>query len=199
MVSHDDRDSPELVDAAAQSRQRHLSSEQALRGDATDTEDHVRSHELDLPAQIRQALRGFLLARIAVVRRPALQHVRDVHLAALEPGGRQHRIQELARAPDERLALAVLFGAGRLADHHQARPPVAGAEHGLRARFAEPAAPAISHGGLERGPVEAFARASGAARDPGGHTHGVEDGESSGVHFVSDHWRRRHRAAVCGS
>ena len=71
--------------------------------------------------------------RIAIVRRPALQNVRDVDLGARQSDRAQHRVQELPRAADERLALPILVGAGRLADHEQARVAPADAEHRLRA------------------------------------------------------------------
>ena len=74
-----------------------------------------------------------LRQRVAVVRRPALQDVGDVDLLALEQDGLQDLVEQLAGAAHERLALAVLVGAGRLADHHQVGALVAGAQDGVDA------------------------------------------------------------------
>ena len=66
---------------------------------------------------------------IAVARRPALQHVGDVDVVALQPRVREQLVEQLSRGADERLALQVLVLARRLADEHHASVRVAHAEH----------------------------------------------------------------------
>ena len=58
------------------------------------------------------------------------QHVDDVGGGAVEPDGRQHFVQQLARAADEGQAGLVFLDAGRFADEHDARFGVAVGEHG---------------------------------------------------------------------
>ena len=107
------------------------------------------------PMPVASAARGELAHLwVAVVGRPALQRIRDVHALARRARGREHRIEQLARAADERLAAAVFLGTGRLADDHPARVAVADAEHRLRAAAAEFAGLAGGDGGLEGVPVE---------------------------------------------
>ena len=76
----------------------------------------------DLPLEVGQALGGLERRGIAVARRPALQDIGDVHLLAREADGPQHGVEQLARAADERLALAVLLGPGRLPDDQPLAP-----------------------------------------------------------------------------
>ena len=48
---------------------------------------------------------------------------------AAEADGREHPVQKLPCPTDEGAALQILVAAGRLADHHDARPWVTVAEH----------------------------------------------------------------------
>src|SRR5690606_18858149 len=72
----------------------------------------------------------------------------------------EHCVEELPCAADEWFALAVLFHAGRFADHHPLSRAIAHAEYGLRARRVQWTEVAVTHGGLEFGP--ATPRAGGA-------------------------------------
>ena len=58
----------------------------------------------------------------------ALENVGDVYILALETHRGDDLIEKLARAADERLALAVFLRAGGLADEHHFRIHVAHAE-----------------------------------------------------------------------
>ena len=71
--------------------------------------------------------------RVSVARRPALDHVREVDVAPLEPDAREQPVEQLSRLTDERHALLVLVEPGRLADEHQLSVGVARAEDDLRA------------------------------------------------------------------
>ncbi len=75
----------------------------------------------------------FVRLRIAVLRRAALDDVRDVDVLAREVDRFDDLRQQLAGAADERDALHVLVGARRLADEHQVRVGIADAEHDLLA------------------------------------------------------------------
>ena len=74
---------------------------------------------------------------VAIARRPALQHVGDENVLPREADAFQQLVEELARAADERQALAVLFGSRRLADEHHIGVSVPGAEHRLAARLVQ--------------------------------------------------------------
>ena len=65
----------------------------------------------------------------------------------------QHRIEQLARAPDKRLALTILFSPRGLADHQQLGVLVADAEHRLRTPAAQLAAGARTDFRLQRLPL----------------------------------------------
>ena len=89
--------------------------------------------DVDLPEQERLALLHFVGLGIAVARRPALDHVGDVDVFALQPDRLDDLRQQLPRAADERLALDVFVGARRLADEHQVGVRIADAEDDLLA------------------------------------------------------------------
>ena len=72
--------------------------------------------------------------RIAVLWRMALENVRDKDVLALEPDLPQQRLEKFSRATYERQALLVLARAGGLADEHQLRVRIAGAEDDASAR-----------------------------------------------------------------
>ena len=71
----------------------------------------LRLQQRDLALQVRQALRHFLGLRVAVVGRPALEHVGDEHLLARQTDAAQHGIEQTAGAAHEGLALLVFLGA----------------------------------------------------------------------------------------
>ena len=82
--------------------------------------------------------------RVAVPRRAALHHVRDVDLLAPEAHRLDHLREELPGLADEGLALRVLVGARPLAHEHELRPRVADPEHEGRAAACELAARALA-------------------------------------------------------
>jgi hypothetical protein len=91
---------------------------------------------------VQEGLAGVDLVglRVAVARRPRLEHVRDEDVLARQADLLEQLVEQLAGAADERQALLVLVHAGRLADEHQVRVGVARPEHhprpGLRQRAA---------------------------------------------------------------
>ena len=72
--------------------------------------------------------------RIAISGRPALEHVQDVNVLALQPARFNDLVEQLPAAADERLAQSIFVGTGRFAQKAQPRFRVADAEHGLRSR-----------------------------------------------------------------
>ena len=102
--------------------------------------DDARSHQLDLPEQVRLAGRDLALERVAVLRRAALEDVREVDVATIEADAREQPPEQLTRLPREREPALILVEAGRFADEHQLRVGVARAEDDLRSRLGERAA-----------------------------------------------------------
>ncbi len=117
--------------ATTQAADRLFGPEQIVCRDPPDRKDQARLDQRDLAVQKRLTGGGLLGVRVAVARWPALDDVGDVDLIAPEPDRLEHGVEQLPGAPDERLSLAILVGARRLADHHQARLPVADAKNGL--------------------------------------------------------------------
>ena len=102
--------------------------------------DDARLDQLDLPEQVRLAGLDLVGLRVAVPGRPALEHVGDVDLGALEADAGEQLVEQLPGLTDERDALLVLVEAGRLADEHQVGVRIPDAEDDLRASLGEPAA-----------------------------------------------------------
>ena len=90
--------------------------------------------------EVRLAGLDLLGLWVPVPGRPALEHVRDVDVAASEPDPVQQRLEQLPRLPDEGDAVLVLVEAGCLADEHQLGVRIAGAEDDLGPRRRERAA-----------------------------------------------------------
>src|SRR5215210_3843658 len=115
---------------------RALSREQ-LGGEVAERADHERLEQLDLAEQVRAALLDLAGKRVAIPGRPALEHVGDEHLPALEPDLLEQAVEQLAGAADERPALAVLLHPRGLAHEHELGVRVAHAEHEPRARLGQ--------------------------------------------------------------
>ncbi len=102
--------------------------------------DELRLDQLDLAEEVALAGLDLVGHRVAVPGRPALDHVRDVHVLAGHADPAQELVEELARLADERVALLVLVEAGRLADEHQLGVRVPDAEDDLGAALGKAAA-----------------------------------------------------------
>ena len=158
MIRDDERRAArrEFVHLPAQPRKRRARCEQTLRGNAADGQNELWLDRGDLAQQKRPAGGKLLGLRIAITGRAALEHVGDENVLRARQADRlQHRIQELARGADERLALTVLLRAGRLADHEPIRVRVANAEYGAGARVMQRALSAHRHLRLQRLPIGA--------------------------------------------
>src|SRR5215210_5798926 len=106
-----------------------------LRGGTAEAEDDLRLDGLDLALQIGIAGPYLCGLRLAVLEpaalldgRAALHDVRQVDLLPGQVHGRQYVVEELARPPDERQSGRVLVLARSLADEHQRRVGISGAE-----------------------------------------------------------------------
>src|SRR2546430_16689570 len=81
--------------------------------------DDFRLDQRDLPEQITLAGLDLVGLRIAISRRAAHEHIRDIDLLAPEPDSRQQLVEQFSGLADEGLALLVLLEPGRFADGHQ--------------------------------------------------------------------------------
>ena len=131
MVGHQHGRAPFLVPATAQRRQGRGGFQHPLRRHPSKQAHHLGRDGFPLGFEPAGAGPHLLGAGIAIVRRPALDDIHDVHRAAIQPQRGQHPIQQLPRATDERLALRVLVAARRLADEQDVRMRIADAEHHL--------------------------------------------------------------------
>ena len=128
----------ELPDAAV-ARNAHVVAQQRPRRGRTEADNHLGPHQRDLLAQIIHAGGALIRFGHAVLRRPALDDVADIHLLPLQTDGREHLIQQLPGRADERTAGQILLLPRPLADKHQRRMQVALAEHHVRPRLTKPA------------------------------------------------------------
>ena len=78
----------------------------------------VGPDQLDLTEEVRLAGLDLLRLRVAIARRAALEHVRDVDVRARQSDPVQELLEQLAGLADEGNALLILVVAGRLADEH---------------------------------------------------------------------------------
>ncbi len=100
----------------------------------------ARGDEGDLAADEGQAHRGLLRRRGAIARRAPGHDVGDIDLGAVEADRREHPVEQLPGAADERAADPVFVAARRLAHQHDPRVGRAVGEHQLRRRRLEAAA-----------------------------------------------------------
>src|SRR5215831_6973762 len=100
------------------SRDRANPRQHSLERVTSEDQHGLRPYEGKLLAKVGQT--GFSLARhrVAVLWRPALEHIGDEHLFPAEADLLQEGVQQLACGPYERLALHVLGEPWSLADDH---------------------------------------------------------------------------------
>jgi hypothetical protein len=106
-----------------------LGAGQQLGGEVAEGADHAWLDQLHLPVQVGLAGVDLALLGVAVARRPALEHVGDEDVGALQADLAQQLVQQLARPADEGQPLEILLLTGGLAYEHQVGVRVAGAEH----------------------------------------------------------------------
>src|SRR5712692_2475386 len=135
-----------------------LIAQQRLCGCGAEAHDDPRPDGGDLRLQPGAASRDFasiwLLVDTSLAARlpfEVLDGVGHVHLVTIDAGSFERLIQQLARRPDERPALAILIVARLLAHHHQLGRGAALTEHRLRAALVQITAAALSGSLPERG------------------------------------------------
>ena len=111
-----------------------IGAEQQPRREVPERDDHGRIDQFELRFEPRTARLDLGGKRVAVVRRPALDHVRDVAGGPVHADLLPHElVEKLAGPADKRLACQVLVPAGAFAHEHQLGSRVADSEHDLSA------------------------------------------------------------------
>ena len=134
---HRRRGERHLLLLAVHARDPERPAGEELRGEVAERRDDTRPHELDLAEEMRLAGGDLGLERVAILRRPALEHVREVDRVGREPDAGQELREQLSCLAGEREPALVLVVAGRLADDHQLGVGIAGAEDDLAPRLGE--------------------------------------------------------------
>src|SRR5581483_2086045 len=150
-------------------RHAELLAEQRLRRGRAQTDDDVGLHHRELRLEPRPA-RGLLAPRRLRVDPPLasrlplemLDRIRHVRRGAVDTGELERLVQQAPGRADERAPRAILLVARLLADEDDARVVGALAEHRLRPRLPERAAPAA--GGRVAGAPAASGAREGRAR-----------------------------------
>ena len=130
-----------------------------LRRECPEAADDLGTDRRELPAKERIARTDFVRFGVAVVWRPALQHVADVDIFAFEIDGLDNLGQQLSRPSDERQALLVFVKTRRFTHKHEFSVRIPGAEHDMGAFRRQLAALAITDvvpNRLQRGGVAGF-------------------------------------------
>src|SRR5450759_5001817 len=142
----DRHDLPSLhvVQLAAQRRDARRRIEQPACREVAERGDDLGVDEPNLLREERRARRDLDRDGVAVVRRPALEHVGDVDLRACQADRGEQLVKELPCRADEGLALQVLVLAGSLADEHELRIRVTDTEDEPGPRVAQRAAMAVA-------------------------------------------------------
>src|SRR5439155_2400881 len=104
-----------------------------LRREVAECRDDGGLDQLDLAEEVALARLDLVRLRVAVARRAALQHVRDVDVLPRHPDASKQLLEQLPGLADERETLLVLVESRRLADEQQVGARIAGTEHDLRA------------------------------------------------------------------
>src|SRR5262245_58290978 len=164
MIRDDERRAALAVHLAAHARDTRVGREQVGRRDLAQRDDQLRLYQVDLPVEIGLALRSLARLGIAVPRRAALDDIRYVDLlAALQPDGHEHAVEEPAGLADEGFALRIFLRSRAFADEQPVRVLVPDPEHRLVAPGVEWAVVAAGHSRLQLGPLHAHDRAAAVA------------------------------------
>src|SRR3990172_9709730 len=133
------------VPVAAQFGDRNFALQQGLHGELSQRDDDLRSNEIDLFLQERFAGRHLVRLRIAVLGRPALDHIGDINVLALHSHSLGDDVgQKLPGPADERLSLQIFIAPRPFTDEHQLRLGMAHAEDDIGSARAKLAALAIA-------------------------------------------------------
>jgi len=141
-----DRSRPDLahLGLAVEPRDPGRIAAQELGREVAQRADHDGLDQLDLTEQIVLTGRELVRVRVAVVRRPAFERIRNKHIFPVHSDLAEQPVEQLPGLADERQPHPVLVGPGRLPDEHQVGVGVAGPEHDGRPGFMQGARDAIS-------------------------------------------------------
>lgn len=130
-------------------------------GDAKILSDHTRggdpakayhdfgADQTNLPIEVTNAAVLLLFHGISVLRRPALDDIRNITIATpVKINDRKHIIQQLTGSADKGLALKILLLTGTFPDEHNIGILSSNAENHIMPGFAQSALPAIQTGSL---------------------------------------------------
>src|ERR1700686_1901840 len=115
-----------------------------LRRDASQTNDHFGSNQVNLPKQKWRARRHFISFRRAILRRPAFHHVAYVHIAAPQPHGFDHLRKQFPGATYKWQPLQIFIASRAFPDKKQFRLRMPIAKHNFSAPLVQLAAYAIT-------------------------------------------------------
>src|SRR5437016_610419 len=129
---------------SAKLRNPAIGLEQSLCRDGTQADNHFGSDDINLAPKKRRAGAYFVLFRLAILRRPALHHIADVHVFPLQSHRFYYLRQQSSRAPDEWQSLGVFISARAFAHKDQLGPGISVAENNFVPRAVELAAGAFA-------------------------------------------------------
>lgn len=129
-------------EATAQGIDSVVAAQKPVRGSIAQRDDYLWSNKPDLRGQPLPASGHFLPGGHAVPRRPALHHVRYVHLIPLNAHALQDLGEELPRRTDKRPAGLIFYLPWGLADEHERCRSATLSEHHIGAGLAQATAAA---------------------------------------------------------
>src|SRR3989338_3520055 len=134
------------MQCAAQRAQRRILAQQRGGRGLAQRDDEPGLYQFDLAFEIWQTGRDLVRLRRAVIGRAAFDDVGDIDiLPAPEFDRQQHVVEQLARLPDERLALRIFIRPRPFTDEQPLGLLVTHAEYRLRATGAQLAGGAIAY------------------------------------------------------
>ena len=135
VVSRHEWDAPEIHELAAHAGDAEFVPEQPFHRRDTQRDQDLWADDLDLPNQVGLAGVHFLRGRLAIAEclagrvGAALEDIRDKDLVPAQTHRLDDLREQLPRLADERFALLIFIGPGRLTDEHYRRMNVADAIH----------------------------------------------------------------------
>src|SRR6266446_5224293 len=137
VIRDDHGDAAEPVDLIAECAEGLFGVEQTLRGRPAHGQNDFRLDQLDLPVEVRQARRDFVVLREPVLRRPAFHDVADEHLVPRQLDRLEDLREQLARSSHKWTARGVFRLPRPFADHHESRVRRTFARDGVGAPVAQ--------------------------------------------------------------
>ena len=124
-------------------RNRFIRADKRLRSAIPQAHDNFRADNVKLAHKERRACFNLIFFRQTIFRRPALDHIGDVHILPRQAHGFDHLRQQLARAAHKWQPLHVFIAPRAFAHEHQVGARVAVAKNNFVPALAEFTALAI--------------------------------------------------------